>query len=130
MTLIVFQPVSTGFAVLARGFQPRAGRRKPRRFVSQSGILPFGGPNTVGIEVQNVSKHYGSFYAVDQVNLTIKTGSLVALLGPSGSGKSTLLRMIAGLETPDEGKIALLGNDATHQAEIRQDVFQIVVWPC
>ncbi|WNZ48502.1 TOBE-like domain-containing protein [Leptolyngbya boryana CZ1] len=70
----------------------------------------------MGIEVQNVSKHYGSFHAVDQVNLSIKTGSLVALLGPSGSGKSTLLRMIAGLETPDEGRIALIGRDATYQS--------------
>ena len=70
----------------------------------------------MGIEVQNVSKHYGSFHAVDQVNLSIKTGSLVALLGPSGSGKSTLLRMIAGLEIPDEGRIALIGRDATYQS--------------
>lgn len=67
----------------------------------------------MGIEVQNVSKHYGSFRAVDQVNLSIKTDSLVALLGPSGSGKSTLLRIIAGLEQPDAGRIALLGRDAT-----------------
>jgi sulfate/thiosulfate transport system ATP-binding protein len=69
----------------------------------------------MGIEVQNVSKHYGSFQAVDRVNLTIATGSLVALLGPSGSGKSTLLRMIAGLEVPDAGRILLVGNDATYR---------------
>ncbi|MGA7932228.1 MAG: sulfate/molybdate ABC transporter ATP-binding protein [Kovacikia sp.] len=69
----------------------------------------------MGISVQNVSKHYGSFHAVDQVNLDIKTGSLVALLGPSGSGKSTLLRMIAGLEKPDSGQIYLVGEDATYR---------------
>lgn len=69
----------------------------------------------MGIEVQNVSKHFGSFHAVDQVSLTVKSGSLVALLGPSGSGKSTLLRMIAGLEKPDTGRIALIGRDATYQ---------------
>jgi sulfate transport system ATP-binding protein len=70
----------------------------------------------VGIVVENVSKQFGSFQAVEQVNLEIQSGSLVALLGPSGSGKSTLLRLIAGLEIPDTGKIILTGKDATFQS--------------
>ncbi len=70
----------------------------------------------MGIVVENVSKQFGSFQAVEQVNLEIQSGSLVALLGPSGSGKSTLLRLIAGLEIPDTGKIILTGKDATFQS--------------
>jgi sulfate transport system ATP-binding protein len=70
----------------------------------------------VGIVVQNVSKRFGSFQAVNQVDLEVKTGSLVALLGPSGSGKSTLLRLIAGLEMPDAGRIYLTGSDATYKS--------------
>jgi sulfate transport system ATP-binding protein len=70
----------------------------------------------MSITVHNVSKHFGSFHAIDNVNLEIKSGSLVALLGPSGSGKSTLLRMIAGLEPPDSGHIYLIGEDATQQS--------------
>ena len=70
----------------------------------------------MGIVVENVSKQFGSFQAVEQVNLEIQSGSLVALLGPSGSGKSTLLRLISGLEMPDTGKIILTGKDATYQS--------------
>ncbi|MBK4728762.1 TOBE-like domain-containing protein [Oxynema sp. CENA135] len=70
----------------------------------------------MGIVVENVSKRFGNFAAVDSVSLTVKTGCLMALLGPSGSGKSTLLRLISGLETPDSGKIWLIGQDATYQS--------------
>jgi sulfate/thiosulfate transport system ATP-binding protein len=70
----------------------------------------------MGIAVENVSKDFGDFRAVDRVSLDIESGALVALLGPSGSGKSTLLRLIAGLEMPDTGKIWLTGTDATYQS--------------
>jgi sulfate/thiosulfate transport system ATP-binding protein len=67
----------------------------------------------VAIAVRRVTKRFGSYVALDGVSLAIPSGSLTALLGPSGSGKSTLLRVIAGLEEPDEGDIAILGEDAT-----------------
>lgn len=69
----------------------------------------------MGITVESVTKQFGNFLALDDINLEVKTGSLVALLGPSGSGKSTLLRAIAGLEQPDTGRIYLTGRDATYQ---------------
>ena len=67
----------------------------------------------MSIEVRGVSKRFGEFQALDDVSIDVDGGSLTALLGPSGSGKSTLLRIVAGLETPDTGTIALAGEDAT-----------------
>jgi sulfate transport system ATP-binding protein len=67
----------------------------------------------IGIKVENVSKRFGDFLALDDVTLDVPEGSLTALLGPSGSGKSTLLRLIAGLEQADSGHVLLGGNDVT-----------------
>lgn len=65
------------------------------------------------IAIQNVSKNFGSFKALDNITLDLNQGELVALLGPSGCGKTTLLRLIAGLDTPDSGSILFSGADAT-----------------
>ncbi|UCG15409.1 MAG: sulfate ABC transporter ATP-binding protein [Phycisphaerales bacterium] len=67
----------------------------------------------MGIEVANVTKRFGGFVALNDVNLHVDPGALVALLGPSGSGKTTLLRVIAGLERPDVGSVKFEGEDAT-----------------
>jgi len=67
----------------------------------------------MSIEIRNVSKQFGAFQALSDVSLDIESGELVALLGPSGCGKTTLLRIIAGLETPDQGSILFSGEDTT-----------------
>jgi sulfate transport system ATP-binding protein len=68
----------------------------------------------MSIHIEQVSKRFNQFVALDNVSLEVPSGELVALLGPSGSGKTTLLRVIAGLESPDTGQIILDGEDATH----------------
>jgi sulfate transport system ATP-binding protein len=68
----------------------------------------------MGITVQNATKRFGDFVALDEVSIEVPDGSLTALLGPSGSGKSTLLRVIAGLEEPDSGRVVISDQDMTH----------------
>ncbi len=65
------------------------------------------------ISVTGVTKRFGDYTALDDVSIEVPDGSLTALLGPSGSGKSTLLRIIGGLESPDSGRVEILGEDAT-----------------
>jgi sulfate transport system ATP-binding protein len=76
----------------------------------------------MSIAVENVTRRFGEFLAVDDVSLEVPAGSLTALLGPSGSGKSTLLRMIAGLDTPDTGRVLIEGVDRTSQPARKRDV--------
>ena len=67
----------------------------------------------MSIEIRNVSKQFGDFQALRDINLHIDSGELIALLGPSGCGKTTLLRIIAGLESADQGSILFSGEDTT-----------------
>jgi putrescine transport system ATP-binding protein len=66
------------------------------------------------LRIEGVAKSFGGFRAVNRLSLDIRAGEFFALLGPSGCGKTTLLRMLAGFETPDEGRILLDGKDIAH----------------
>jgi sulfate transport system ATP-binding protein len=77
---------------------------------------------TDAITLTGVNKRYGDFTALDDINFTVPSGSLTALLGPSGSGKSTLLRAIAGLDTPDSGSITIDGRDVTRVPAQRRGI--------
>ena len=59
-----------------------------------------------GLSIQSVSRHFGEVRALDKVSLNVAAGEFVALVGPSGCGKSTLTRIVAGIETADEGSIS------------------------
>jgi putative spermidine/putrescine transport system ATP-binding protein len=76
----------------------------------------------VSVRLDGVSKHFGSFVAVDRVDLDVGRGEFFSLLGPSGSGKTTCLRMIAGFERPTSGRVFLAGSDVTERAPYERDV--------
>ena len=74
------------------------------------------------IRIKGISKHFGDFAAVDNVDLEIEQGELFSILGGSGCGKTTLLRMLAGFEMPSSGVIEIDGVDVTHQAPYNRPV--------
>ncbi|TIN60375.1 MAG: ABC transporter ATP-binding protein, partial [Mesorhizobium sp.] len=79
------------------------------------------------VQIQGVTKSFGETVAVSDLDLQIKDGEFVVLLGPTGAGKTTTLRLIAGLERPDSGTIYIGGHDATALSPAERDtafVFQ------
>lgn len=88
--------------------------------IDQSGSTPF-------LRVRTLTKRFGGFAAVDDVNLDVFPGEFLCLLGPSGCGKTTVLRAIAGLDRQDSGKIEMQGRDISHAPPMQRDfgiVFQ------
>ena len=74
------------------------------------------------LKIQGLVKKFGDNYAVDNIDLDIYQHEIFALLGSSGSGKSTLLRMLAGMESPNQGKIILDGQDITKLAPYERPI--------
>jgi iron(III) transport system ATP-binding protein len=85
------------------------------------------------IRIESISKRFGQTVALENVSLEVEAGEIFFLLGPSGCGKTTLLRVVAGLETPDTGRVFLDGRDVTSlPARLRESVmvFQsYALWP-
>ena len=65
------------------------------------------------LELKNITKRYGSLYALDKVNLSIDKGEWIAIMGPSGSGKSTMMNIISCMDKPTEGQVIFDGRDIT-----------------
>jgi sulfate transport system ATP-binding protein len=76
----------------------------------------------MGIDARSITKRFGDFVALEDVDVSVPSGELTALLGPSGGGKSTLLRIIGGLEEPDSGTVDIDGVDATRVPAQRRNV--------
>jgi spermidine/putrescine transport system ATP-binding protein len=75
------------------------------------GKTPPAGAASSAIEVEGVSRRFGDFQALSQIDLTVREGEFFSLLGPSGCGKTTLLRILAGLDLPDSGTVRIAGVD-------------------
>ncbi|MBW2120944.1 MAG: ABC transporter ATP-binding protein [Deltaproteobacteria bacterium] len=92
-----------------------------------NGKPPGAGQTGLALEVRDAVKRFGEITAVDHVSLAIREGEIFSLLGPSGCGKTTLLRIVAGLETPDEGDVLIAGRVVNNVPPYKRDcsiVFQ------
>ena len=75
------------------------------------------------ITVQNVTRKFGKFKAVDNLSMTVPQGQVLGFLGPNGAGKTTTMRMISGFLTPSEGKIDVCGFDVVENpVQVKQKI--------
>jgi len=74
------------------------------------------------VAIERATRRFGQITAVSDLSLTVRDGEFVVLLGPTGAGKTTTLRLVAGLETPDEGRIRIAGEDVTNAPAAARDV--------
>ncbi len=81
------------------------------------------------IRLEGLTRRFGSFAAVDDINMTFPEGTVTCLLGPSGCGKTTLMRMIAGLETPSSGQVWFGSRNVTRLPPRRRDVGMVFQYP-
>ncbi|TRM73451.1 sugar ABC transporter ATP-binding protein, partial [Sulfolobus sp. E5] len=79
----------------------------------------------MSVEIERLSKKYGSNYAIREVSLKVEKGEFFIILGPSGSGKTTFLRCIAGLEKVDSGKILIDNKDVTNLPPGKRDIAMV-----
>src|SRR5580700_8705810 len=83
-------------------------------------MLPEGGP---AVRMENLTKRFGDFVAVDSISLEVKRGEIFGFLGPNGAGKSTTIRILCGLLAPTAGKAWVAGFDvATQPEEIKRNI--------
>jgi len=84
--------------------------------------------DNVPVRVEGLSKYYGdgrnAVKALDRISLTVKQGEFLAIIGPSGSGKSTLLHLIAGLASPDAGRVLVKGRDLSEMSDRELTIFR------
>ena len=98
--------------------------------VPETGGTPSGPGQETVVYTSDLSKHYGTRVAVDQLNLTIRRGEIVGFLGPNGAGKTTSIRMLLGLIMPTSGRVELFGRDlANEQASLLPRVGALVETP-
>ncbi len=77
---------------------------------------------TYAVELENVSKHYGSYEVLKDVTLRIRKSEFFSILGPSGSGKTTIIKIIAGLVSPDRGCVKFNGEDCTNKPPYKRNI--------
>ena len=74
------------------------------------------------LQIQNITKRFGAFTALDSLTMTVPRGSVYGLVGPNGAGKSTIIRLITGVYTPDEGRITMDGQPVYENTNLKERI--------